>query len=277
MRKRPELLDAIFALCRVIRPSGHGKAPQYDCEQCCDMNTGGFRADEVKFEEILSLAAKESVSFASSGQNFVSRRTGPITKTDNPLDVAIQGKLGLPLMVRTEPVYTRDGRFKMNENGDLLTVEGYPVLDAGGAPIASDPMAGSPTIGRDGTIMQGTNQVGAIGIFNLRNDSRLARFGNSGVMSGPGQVFGLASRRSSTGLQRRIECQSCSGDDEDDAVNGISIALRRRFRRASRPSWTPSGPLVLAPDGSDERCSKLEEFVLTEAVGRRKIQICRNH
>ena len=25
----------------------------------------------------------------------------------------------------------------MNENGDLLTVEGYPVLDAGGAPIAS--------------------------------------------------------------------------------------------------------------------------------------------
>ena len=57
------------------------------------------------------------------------------------------------------------------------------------------------------------------------------------------------------------------------ASNGISIALRRRFRRASRPSWTPSGPLVLAPDGSDERLGKLEEFVLTEAVGRRKILI----
>ena len=57
-----------------------------------NMNTGGFRADEVKFEEILSLAAKENVSFASSGQNFVSRRTGPNTKTDNPLDFAIQGE-----------------------------------------------------------------------------------------------------------------------------------------------------------------------------------------
>ena len=77
----------------------------------------------------------------------------------------------------------------MNENGDLLTVEGYPVLDAGGAPIASRSNGRLPTIGRDGTIMQGTNQVGAIGIFNLRNDSRLARFGNSGVMSSiPGEV-----------------------------------------------------------------------------------------
>ena len=33
-----------------------------------NMNTGGFRADEVKFEEVLSLAAKENVSFASSGE-----------------------------------------------------------------------------------------------------------------------------------------------------------------------------------------------------------------
>ena len=49
-----------------------------------NMNTGGFRADEVKFEEVLSLAAKENVSFSSSGQNFVSRRTGRWWKGMSP-------------------------------------------------------------------------------------------------------------------------------------------------------------------------------------------------
>ncbi len=154
-----------------------------------NMNTGGFRADEVKFEEVLSLAAKENVSFASAGQNYISRKAGPVTKTDNPLDVAVQGEAWFSFNGPNGPVYTRDGRFKMNENGDLQTLEGYPVLDAGGAPIALDPMAGAPIISRDGTITQGNNQVGALGLFTLNGDSKLTRFGNSGVMSStPGTV-----------------------------------------------------------------------------------------
>jgi flagellar basal-body rod protein FlgF len=154
-----------------------------------NMNTGGFRADEVKFEEILSLAAKENVSFASAGQNYISRKAGPVTKTDNPLDVAVQGEAWFAFNGPAGPVYTRDGRFKMNENGDLLTLEGYAVLDAGGAPIVLDPMAGSPNISRDGSITQGENQVGALGLFTLNENGKLTRFGNSGVVSStPGAV-----------------------------------------------------------------------------------------
>ena len=193
-----------------------------------NMNTGGFRADEVKFEEILSLAAKENVSFASSGQNFISRRTGPMTKTDNPLDVAIQGDGWFAFQGPSGPIYTRDGRFKMNENGDLLTVDGYQVLDAGGAPIALDPMAGSPIVGRDGTVMQGTNQVGAIGVFNLRSESKLTRFGNSGVLSSiPGEVV---QDFTSNGVQQ--------GFSEGSNVNPVlemtkMIAVQRSFDSAA--------------------------------------------
>jgi flagellar basal-body rod protein FlgF len=193
-----------------------------------NMNTGGFRADEVKFEEILSLAAKENVSFASSGQNFISRRTGPMTKTDNPLDVAIQGDGWFAFQGPSGPIYTRDGRFKMNENGDLLTVDGYRVLDAGGAPIALDPMAGSPIVGRDGTVSQGTNQVGAIGVFNLRSESKLTRFGNSGVLSSiPGDVV---QDFTSNGVQQ--------GFSEGSNVNPVlemtkMIAVQRSFDSAA--------------------------------------------
>jgi flagellar basal-body rod protein FlgF len=193
-----------------------------------NMNTGGFRADEVKFEEVLSLAAKENVSFASPGQGFISRRMGPVSKTDNPLDVAIQGEAWFSFNGAGGQVYTRDGRFSMNENGDLVTVEGHPVLDSGGAPIALDPMAGPPTISRDGTITQGGNQVGTLGLFNLSSNSRLTRHGNSGVISSiPGEVV---QDFVSTGVQQ--------GYSEGSNVNPVlemtkMIAVQRSFESAA--------------------------------------------
>jgi len=40
--------------------------------------------------------------------------------------------------------YTRDGRLKMTETGDVQTMLGFPVLDAGGSPVSLDPNAGLP-------------------------------------------------------------------------------------------------------------------------------------
>lgn len=193
-----------------------------------NMTTGGFRADEIKFEELLSRAGKNDVSFASSGQNFISRQAGPLNKTDNSLDVAIQGDAWFAYNGPKGPVYTRDGRFSMNENGDLLTVDGHAVLDSGGAPIALDPNAGSPIISRDGTIMQGGNPVGTLGLFQLGQDSHLTRYGNSGIVSSipaePVQDF------MSNGIQQ--------GFSEGSNVNPVlemtkMIALQRNFESAA--------------------------------------------
>ncbi len=193
-----------------------------------NMTTGGFRADEIKFEELLSLAGKNDVSFASSGQNYISRQAGPMNKTDNPLDVAIQGDAWFAFNGPNGPVYTRDGRFSMNENGDLVTVDGRAVLDAGGAPIALDPNAGPPVIGRDGTITQGADQVGILGLFHLNNNARLSRMGSSGVVSSlpaePVQDF------TSNGVQQ--------GYSEGSNVNPVlemtkMIALQRNFESAA--------------------------------------------
>lgn len=193
-----------------------------------NMATGGFRADEVKFEELLTRAGKDSVSFSSSGQNYISRQAGPLNKTDNPLDVAIQGDGWFAYQGPGGPVYTRDGRFSMNENGNLVTVDGSPVLDAGGAPIVLDPTLGPPVIGRDGTITQGDNQVGTLGLFNLDSRSKLTRYGNSGVISSmPGEVI---QDFASNGIQQ--------GYSEGSNVNPVlemtkMIALQRNFESAA--------------------------------------------
>ena len=148
-----------------------------------NINTGGYRAEEVKFETVLSQAGSDPVAFASSGDTYISRRTGAVTKTDNPLDVAVKGDAWFLINTPSGPVYTRDGRMKMLETGELQTLEGYPILDAGRAPIAVDPQAGSISIGHDGMITQDGNQVGALGLFRIDPKSRLSRFGNSGVIS----------------------------------------------------------------------------------------------
>ncbi len=148
-----------------------------------NLNTGGYRAEEVKFETVLSQAGAGSVAFSSTGENFISRKAGPVSKTDSLLDVAIQGDAWFAMNTPSGTVYTRDGRMNMNEAGALQTVDGHAVLDAGGAPIVLDPQAGPPSIGRDGMISQGNNQIGAIGLFRIDDKSKLVRFGNSGVIS----------------------------------------------------------------------------------------------
>ena len=70
----------------------------------------------------------------------------------------------------------------MTENGELVTIEGYPVLDAGGAPIQLDPRNGPPRAGADGSLRQGDKLVGALGLFNFDPGPNFVRFGNSGIV-----------------------------------------------------------------------------------------------
>jgi flagellar basal-body rod protein FlgF len=146
-----------------------------------NMNTPGYRADQVSFGTILSKAGGQSVAYASTQDTFISRKSGALTRTDNPLDVAVQGDAWLAIRTPQGVVYTRDGRMRMTENGSLQTLNGYPVLDAGNAAILLEPDAGAPTISKDGMITQQGRQIGAIGLFQIDPTAKLSRRDNSGV------------------------------------------------------------------------------------------------
>jgi flagellar basal-body rod protein FlgF len=147
-----------------------------------NMNTVGYRADGVTFATELARAGDSQVAFASAGPDFISRENGPLSKTDNPLDVAVQGDGWFAIQTPNGVAYTRDGRMRISETGALQTVNGFQVLDAGGAPIALDANAGPPTISADGMITQDSKQISAIGLFSIPNDARLTRTVNSGVI-----------------------------------------------------------------------------------------------
>ncbi len=146
-------------------------------------STAGFRAEQVRFESVLSQVPLDPIAFASTGKSYLSRHPGELTRTDNPLDVAVEGDAWLAIQTPAGQVYTRDGRMRMTEAGDLQTLNGYPVLDVGGAPILLNPDAGPPDIARDGTITQNGQQIGALGLFRMNEQAVLTRFENSGVVT----------------------------------------------------------------------------------------------
>ncbi|AZO13343.1 flagellar basal-body rod protein FlgF [Mesorhizobium sp. M2A.F.Ca.ET.043.05.1.1] len=151
-------------------------------DNVANASTIGFRATGVKFEDVVSGTGPKSVSFASSGNTYLSGAHGALTETGNAFDFAVQGDAWFAIDTPAGTVMTRDGRFSMNENGELMSIEGYPVLDGGGAPIQLDPRNGPPKAGADGSLRQNDQLVGAIGLYNFDPGENFVRYGNSGVV-----------------------------------------------------------------------------------------------
>ncbi len=119
-------------------------------DNMANVNTTGFRATEVKFNEMLSdtknkLNAK--VAFVSQGNDYLSGDVGELQHTGNMLDFAVKGDAWFALDTPAGQVLTKDGRFTMKDTGELVSIRGYPVLDAGGAPIQLNAAGGEPKVG----------------------------------------------------------------------------------------------------------------------------------
>lgn len=151
-------------------------------DNVANASTIGFRATEVKFENLVSGLGSSSVSFVSPGSTYLSTLAGGATQTGNPLDFAVRGDAWFGIETPTGTVLTRDGRFTMLDTGELVTLEGYPVLDPGGAAVQLDPQAGAPVAGSDGMLRQNGQPVAALGLFAYTPTQDFTRFGNSGVV-----------------------------------------------------------------------------------------------
>lgn len=147
-----------------------------------NVSTGGYRAEEVTFSTVLSEVNQDPVAYVSGGRSYVATRPGEIVRTDNPLDVAVQGNAWLAVQTPAGTVYTRDGRMKLSAQGELQSLNGYPVLDSSGSAIRLESDGGAPIIGTNGTIAQGRRQVGQIGLFTIDPKASFTRFEGSGVI-----------------------------------------------------------------------------------------------
>jgi flagellar basal-body rod protein FlgF len=149
-------------------------------------NTAGYRGTEVKFDSVLSNLGADPVAFVSPGSQVIKQISGGLSKTGNPLDVAVKGNGWLSVASAQGPIYTRDGQMHINAAGGLVALSGAPMLDAGGAPVQLDPGAGQPQISTDGTISQGGKRIGVLGLVILPDNAKLSRTEGGVTSSVPG-------------------------------------------------------------------------------------------
>ena len=113
---------------------------------------------------------------------------GNLNKTDNSLDIAIQGRGFFEILLPDgSQAYTRDGSFQINDQGVMVTSSGYQLQP----PITIPQDATSVSIGGDGTVSvsvpgsAAATQVGSVQLVDFINPAGLeARGQNLFVESG---------------------------------------------------------------------------------------------
>jgi flagellar basal-body rod protein FlgF len=151
-----------------------------------NMNTAGFKSDELKFEEYLMPVAKvdgfqngdKRVKFVVDPHMVRNLSAGAERQTGRDLDVALSGDGWMVVKAPQGERFTRNGQLKLSGEGTLVTSEGYPVLGEGGE-ITFEPGETGIVIGKDGTISSNQGTKDKLRIVEFETPQAMKKQGNS--------------------------------------------------------------------------------------------------
>lgn len=139
-----------------------------------NMSTPAYKNESPIFVDyLMPSGAGHTLSYVEDYGVVRNKSEGPLQKTGNPLDMAVEGPGYFSVQTPNGVQYTRDGHLQLNGSGELVTGAGYPVLDTAGQPITIDPRAGSLAIAADGTISTPAGPIGQINLVEFANPQAL--------------------------------------------------------------------------------------------------------
>jgi flagellar basal-body rod protein FlgG len=163
-----------------------------------NVNTTGYKEEKAEFQDLIyqttTLATTATSGSSASpvttqvglGSKFSATTTnfaqGSMLSTGNPLDLAISGN-GFFKVQRPDgsDAYTRDGSFKIDSSGIVVTSDGYPLQP----PITVPPNSSSVSVDAQGniTVTQANNETTTlsppVGITVFPNPGALERAGQN--------------------------------------------------------------------------------------------------
>lgn len=98
-------------------------------------STAGFKEKQLSFSAVLSSKAapgSNDLPFSDVSKETLSFDSGPITSTNRPLDVAIQGDGFFEVQTEQGIAYTRNGAFAVDTGGNLVMAKGAKVMGTNG-------------------------------------------------------------------------------------------------------------------------------------------------
>ena len=150
-----------------------------------NVSTPGFRKDMIFTQELSRAQARQTIQKSDwqqpmIDQVYTSFEQGGLDKTDNPLDLALEGN-GLFVYETKEGdlVYSRAGNLIVNPQGFLVNPEGHRLLGDGG-PINVG--AGTVSVSESGQVDVDNALLANIRVVDFEDKSALQKVGNAAFM-----------------------------------------------------------------------------------------------
>jgi len=163
--------------------NSRAQAVDITANNMANLGVPGFKKDRVYYN-IFNQVAQHSrneleVALADSlvaERTFIDFSMGELVATGNPLDLALSEEGFFVLDTPQGPRYTRNGAFRLNEEGELVTGAGFPLMGEGGELVIPE---GDIQISQEGLISVEGVQVDRLEIVHFEDLSQLKKEGNS--------------------------------------------------------------------------------------------------
>lgn len=221
---------------------------QIVAQNLAHLNMPGYRrsvAHQQTFESSMDEASQGKFQFNLLGTSMVNAEVdftpGSYEQTGRQLDMAIHGDGFFTIEADGQELYTRNGTFHADQDGRLITSDGYPVIGENG-PLVLPPGA-SPamlSVGKDGTAQVGDQLVGKLKIVNFTNPKQLEQRGvtlfaaPNGIPPEASDAFveqGVREHSNVAPVLEMVELIAInrSHDAAQKAMNAISEAVKKRI------------------------------------------------
>ncbi|TSA44998.1 MAG: flagellar basal-body rod protein FlgF [Deltaproteobacteria bacterium] len=148
---------------------------QHITHNLANASTPGFKAEHLLILNAPQQENKPGNSGASLKALVVDFARGISQRTDNPLDLDLQGDGFFVVQTQDGQAYTRKGDFTVNSLKQLVTQAGDPVIGEGG-PITL--RSGKIHVAGNGSIFVDESQVGQLKIVDFGNRQNLRNAGD---------------------------------------------------------------------------------------------------
>jgi flagellar basal-body rod protein FlgF len=144
--------------------------------------TTGFKAQNMLFEEFLLDDHRSNVDdfdMVNDYGQYTNTRNGDIKMTGADFDLALQGEGLFRVTTPEGDRYTRAGSFQLNEIGEIVTHDGFPLTTPTNASIRVPVDTTSVNITKDGSVFANNTQVGQIALFEFESYEDLQQAGEN--------------------------------------------------------------------------------------------------
>jgi flagellar basal-body rod protein FlgG len=144
-----------------------------------NINTNGFKKDFLFFETLQQKVKDKGKDDGVRHATYFEQ--GPLKKTENPLDIALNGKGFFTVETELGEAYTRNGHFKLRENGEIYTAAGHLLSGYGGTlnVLVEGALPKEIVITKDGEIYANGQYIDQLRIVDFDDHSILTKKGNN--------------------------------------------------------------------------------------------------